>query len=819
MWNDIRVGARLLWKDAAFTITAGLTLALCIGANTALFSVVHNVLLRPLPVPESDRIVLIENLYPGAGAVDQGGSSVPDYYDRLRDLDVFEEQALFNNRNVSIDQNGTPAQVRAMNVTPSFFRLLRVAPQLGRVFTDSEAEVGNEKKIVLSYALWQTQFGGDEHVVGRDFQLDGQPYTIVGVMPRDFSFPNSNARLWRPLAFTPKQKADDQRHSNNFQDIARLRPGATVQRAQAEIDALNTRNLDRFPQYKELLLNAGFHSRVMGLQDNIVREIRSTLYLMWGGALFVLLIGGVNVANLVLARSRVRLKELATRLALGAGRLRVARQLVTESMLLSIVAAAAGLLVGYGVLQMLGALNIDQLPRGSEIRLDAVAVAYTIGIALALGAALGLIPVVNVLPANLTIVLREEGRGGTSGTGARTLRRGLVVAQVAVAFILLVGAALLFTSFRRVLAINPGFNPDHVLTASIALPRTRYKDDAALTNFTNDALRRLRALPGVSAVGATDTIPFGGSHSDSVILAEGYQMKPGESVISPQAVDVTPGYFEAMSISLLKGRFFTDADAGSAPHVAIVDEKLAKHFWPNQDPIGRRLYKPNDINNILLITDKTVFITVVGVIRDVKLHGLVEGGQMVGAYYFPMDQDTSPGMTFAIKTAGDPELLGNSVRAAVNGLDRQLPVFDTQTMQERTEKSLASRKSPMLLALSFGAVALFLSAIGIYGVLAYLVTQRRKEIGIRIALGSSAGAVFELVLREGLLLILGGFVLGAAGAFAVRKSLESQLVGVSATDPLVLALVTIVLALVAVLACAFPARRATKIDPIIALAE
>ncbi len=483
MLNDLRVGARLLWKDAAFTITAALTLALCIGANTALFSVVHNVLLRPLPVPESDRLVLIENLYPGAGAADQGGAGVPDYFERVHDTDVFEEHALFSGRNVGIDQNGSPTQIRAMNVTPSFFRLVRVAPQLGRIFTESEGEIGNEKKIILSYALWQTQFGGDPSVVGRDFKLDDQPYTIVGIMPRGFSFLNPKVMLWRPLAFTEKQKADDQRHNNSYQYVARLKPGATVQRAQAEIDAINRRNLDRFPQYKELLLNAGFHTRVMGLQENLVRDIRATLYLMWGGALFVLLIGGVNVANLVLARSRVRLKELATRLALGAGRLRVARQLVTESMLLSIVSAALGLLVGYGVLQMLGALNIDQLPRGSEITLDPVVVAYTVGIALALGAALGLIPVANVLPANLTMVLREEGRGGTSGVGARTLRRGLVVAQVAVAFVLLVGAALLFTSFRRVLAINPGFNPDHVLTASISLPRTRYKDDAALDEF------------------------------------------------------------------------------------------------------------------------------------------------------------------------------------------------------------------------------------------------------------------------------------------------------------------------------------------------
>jgi predicted permease len=819
MWNDIRVGVRLLRKNLAFTLTAALTLALCIGANTALFSVVHNVVLRPLPVPQSDRIVVIENLYPNAGAAENGGSGVPDYYDRLRETDVFDTLALYNTSNASIDQNGTPTRIRIMNVTPSFFRLVRVAPQMGRIFSEEEGEVGNEKKVVLSYGLWQTAFGGAPDVVGRDFRLDGQPYSIVGVMPRGFAFPDTQVMAWRPLAFTPEQKADDKRHSNNFQCVARLKPGATLQQGQAQIDAINARNLDRFPQYRELLINAGFHTRVMGLQEKLVRNIRPTLYLMWGGAVFVLLIGAVNVANLVLVRSRVRLKELATRLALGAGRGQIARQLVTESVLLTLASAAAGLVVGYGVLRVLGALNIEQIPRGSEIRMDGIVVAYTGLVALLLGVVIGLIPVANVLPANLTTVLREEGRSGTSGRGARTLRRSLVVAQVAFAFVLLVGAGLLFASFQRVLKIDPGFNPDHVLTASISLPRTRYKDDPALRGFAAETLRRLRALPGVKAVGATDTIPFGGSYNDSVILAEGYQMKPGESLISPEAVDVTPGYFEAMTTTLVKGRFFTDADNGAAPLVAIVDEKLANHFWPNQDPIGRRMYRPEDINNILAITPKTRFITVVGVIRDMKLHALVENMQPVGTYYFPMDQDTSRNMTFALKTASEPAALANAVRAAINSVDPELPVFGTQTMDERTEKSLVSRRSPMLLSLSFGAVALFLSAIGIYGVLAYLVTQRRKEIGIRLALGSSGGAVFQLVLREGMLLTAIGFALGAAGALALRRSLESQLFGISASDPLVLAMATAVLAAVAALACAVPARRAMSIDPVVVLTE
>src|SRR3954469_11191145 len=601
MLNDLRLGARLLWKDAGFTITAVLTLALCIGANTALFSVVHNVLLRPLPVPESDRIVLMGNAYPGAGAGAAAGTSsgVPDYFDRLRETDTFEEQALYNGANQSVDQNGTPLRVRVTRVTPSFFRLLRARPALGRAFTDAEGEVGSEQKVVLSYAFWQSQFGGDPGAIGRDIRLEGQPFMVVGIMPKGFYFLNPDVMLWRPLAFTAQQKSDESRHNNSWQNIGRLKPGASVARAQQQVDAINARNLDTFPALKPLLINAGFHTVVIPLQETLVRDIRGTLYLMWGGALFVLLIGCVNVANLVLVRSRVRMKELATRLALGAGKARIARQLVTESVLLSAIAAAAGLAIGYAALQLLGTINIQELPRGSEIHLDGVVAAYTVAIAVLIGLVLGLIPVATVMPANLTMVLREEGRSGTAGRGARLLRRSLVVAQVAFAFVLLVGAGLLFASFRQVLAVQPGFNPDGLLTASISLPRTRYTKDEAVIAFTHEALLRLRALPGVTSVGATDTIPFGGNNSNSVIFAEGYQMKPGESVISPSQIDVTPGYFETMGAKLVRGRFFDDRDGRKGPPALgiggqpmtqngsiIVDETLARRFWPVQDPIG-----------------------------------------------------------------------------------------------------------------------------------------------------------------------------------------------------------------------------------------
>jgi len=818
MGNDLRVGLRLLWKDKAFSITAGLTLALCIGANTALFSVVYNVLLKPLPVPQSDRIVSIGNSYPGAGQPALGSVGVPDYYDRLRGTTVFDEQALYNRRNQSLDQNGTPTRVRVTQVTPSFFRLLRVAPLIGRTFTEDDGKVGSEKRIVLSHGLWQTLFGGRPDAIGRDIRLDGEPFTVVGVMPPGFYFLNPDVMLWRPLAFTPQQKDDSQRHSNNYQSIARLKPGSTLRQAQMQIDAINAANLDRFPQYRQLLIDAGFHTIVESLQDRVVHDVKATLYLMWGGAVFVLLIGAVNVANLVLVRARARIKELATRLALGAARWRIGRQLIVESVLLTAIAGSAGLIVGYATLRLLGTINIQDLPRGSEIHLDAAVIAYTAVIAAAVGVAIGLIPVASVLPANLTTVLREEGRSASGGRGSRTLRRVLVVAQVAFAFVLLAGAGLLFASFRRIIAVDPGFRADGVLTASISLPPSRYKD-AAVAAFTDEALRRLRVLPGVKAAGATDTIPFGANNSDSVILAEGYQMKPGESVISPKQVVVTPGYFETMRVKLIRGRFFDERDNARAPKAIIVDETLAKRFWPGQDPIGRRMYFPDDINNLLAVTDKTVWRHVVGVIADIKLHDLTEGGKSVGAYYHPADQQPASSVTFTLRTAGDPAALAGSVRRVTSELDRELPLFDTLTLDERLEKSLVSRRSPVVLSLGFGVVALLLSAVGIYGVLAYLVTQRTKEIGIRIALGSSAAAVFDLVLREGAVLIAAGVAVGAAGAMALRHTLESQLFGVSAADPAVLAAVTVCLTVVAALACALPARRATRIDPVVALSS
>jgi putative ABC transport system permease protein len=817
VWRDIQLAARLLRKQRAFTLTVSATLAVCLGANAALFAIVDHVLLRPLPIPAPDRVVITGNRYPKAG-VDSGYStSAADYVDRLRETDVFEEQALFKATNRSVDENGVPTRVPAMSVTPSFFRLARMAPRLGRVFTDDETEPGHETKALLSFALWQSQFGADPGAVGRDLRIDGQPYTIVGVMPKAFALIAPDVSLWTPLTLTPEEKTT---HYNDVWGyIARLKAGSSIERARAEIDAINHANLDRFPQFKRVIEDTGAYTVVEGLQDSLVKDVRPALRLMWGGALFVLLIGCLNVANLVVARSRARAKELATRLALGAGPARIARQLITESLVLASGSAAAGLVVGRIGLRALDALNLQDLPRGADIQFDATTVAFTVAASAIIGVFLGVLPTLVALPAAPTTWLNDEPRSTTIGSSARRLRRSLVVAQVAFAFVLLIGAGLLFASFRRVLAVDPGFQSDHVLTASVSLPASRYPEEPAARRFADDVLARLRALPSVATAGATDTIPFGNNHTNSLILPEGYQMRAGESIISPARVVASSDYLQAMHARLIAGRLFNDHDVENAPNVAIVDQTLAARFWPGTSAIGRRLYRPDDPNNLLGITPTTQTFTVIGVIAPMKLETLADTRDAAGAYYFPFAQQPERTVTFAIRTDGDPTLVSRAVRDAIQSVDRELPVFDLQPMERWMTKSLASRRAAMLLSLIFSAVALFLAAVGIYGVLVYVVAQRRKEIGIRLALGASARAVFVLVMREGLVVSAVGFGFGAIGVFTLQRALQSQLFGIVVTDPLVLVAVTGLLASVAAAACAVPAWRASRIDPRITMCE
>jgi len=707
--------------------------------------------------------------------------------------------------------------VAVMSVTPSFFRLAQVAPSLGRIFAETEAEPGQGTSAILSFALWQSQFGADPTALGRDLRIDGHSYTIVGVMPKTFALISPDVLVWTPLILTPAEKIS--RYNDVWGYIARLKTGSSIEQARAEIDAIARVNLERFPQFKRVISDAGFYTVVEGLQDSLVKEVRPALRLMWGGSCFVLLIGCLNVANLVIARSRSRARELATRLALGADRARLARQLITESVVLTTGSAIVGLSVGWIGLRALRYLNLQDFPRGADIQLDVSTAVITLMAGVMVGILLGMSSVFAVVPRTPTTSPSDEQRYATVGPRARRLRRVLVVTQVAFAFVLLIGASFLFASFRRVLALDPGFRSDQVLTASVALPPSRYPEEPSARRFVEAVLTRVRTLPSVMAAGATDTIPFGTNHTSSLILAEGYHMTPGESIISPERVAASTGYFEAMRARLTAGRLFDDHDVETAPDVVIVDQTLAARFWRGENPVGRRLYRPDDPDNLLAVTPTTKMFTVVGVIAPMKLEALVDAHQQAGAYYFPFAQQPERTITFAVRSASDTTILAHAFRETIRAADPELPVFDLQPMERWTTKALASRRTAMLLSVIFSGVALFLTAIGIYGMLAYLVAQRRKEIGIRLALGASPRAAFSLVIREGGMVTGIGLTLGAIGAVGLQGALESQLFGIAITNPFVPLVVVGLLASVAASACALPAWRASRIDPRVALAE
>jgi len=538
---------------------------------------------------------------------------------------------------------------------------------------------------------------------------------------------------------------------------------------------------------------------------------------LWGGALLVLLIGGLNIANLALARLALRRKELATRIALGASRAQIMRQLILENLGLALLGALGGIALGAGVLRTLNAIGLEHFPRASEVRMDSAAVLVSLALSLGAGLFVGLFPLASISKIGISDALHEDSRTGTTGKKSRSIRQLLVAAQIGFAFALLVGAGLLLASFRLLLQVDPGFNANGVVTASVALPRSRYTKDEVLRDFMNRALLAIRAIPGVSLAGATEVIPLGGNHYDNVILAEGYQMKPGESLISPLRMAVTPGYFEALGISMVRGRTFDDRDNENASRVIIVDERLAQHFWPDRDPLGRRMYLPGGAKDLLKTDEHTVWFTVVGVARTLRYENLDGSGAAFGAYYFPNSQEPAGSFTFVLKTTADSNSIVHALRTEISSTDRDLAVFDVHSMAERIDLSLSSRRTSMLLANAFGVVALFLASLGIYGVLAYLVAQRTREIGIRVALGSSRIGILRLVLREGLELVAIGLVLGFVGAAFLQKAVASEIYGLRPLDPLVLASVMALLASVALAACAIPARRATRVDPMVAL--
>ncbi|HET9369832.1 MAG TPA: ABC transporter permease [Vicinamibacterales bacterium] len=814
--QDTRFAVRLLLRDRSFTATALLTLAICIAANTVVFTVVHAVVLRPLPVAHADRLVAFNNAYPNAG-VPKASNGVPDYFDRLTQMPAIEALAVVRRQGATMAIADGSTRLRALRMSPSFIDVVSARAALGRLFAAADGEVGQNFKVVLSHALWQREFGGSPAAVGTSVRIGGQPHEIIGVLPAGFALIWNDIDVWLPAAFTPEDRADSARHSNNWTMIGRLAPGATLDQARQQVLAINARNDERFPEYRDILKDAGFTTIVNTMQDELVGDVRTALYLLWGGVLLVLAIGCVNIANLVLVRSTQRLREMATRHAVGAGLWRLRMQLVTESLILTVSGGVAGLALGWWAMSAASALGVDQLPRGFEVQFGATTVVVVLALSLVVGLVLGLMPVARASKLDVNRTLREEGRSGTAGRRTMLVRRTLATVQVALAFVLLLAAGLLLASFRAVLKIDPGFNPEGVLTAAVSLPAASYRDNTARLQFAERFLERVRRVPGVQAAGLTDLLPMSGDSNDSVVIPEGYVRKEGDSLISPLQSRVSDEYFSTMGIPLIAGRFFDARDRAGATRAVIVDERLAAKFWPDRDPIGRRLYQPSSPSEANAPGPNTIYATVVGVVKEVQIAGLATSYKPVGAYYYSMRQQPMSGFTVAVRSDGDPALLTPAVRAALREIDSELPLFADSTMAAYIDEALAGRRVPMLLSAVFGGVAVFLAAIGIYGVLAYGVAEKRREIGIRMALGSTTSAVFRLVIADGLKIVLLGLALGVVGAYYAGRGLQTLLYGVGAGDPVVVAGVAVLLAAIAFLATALPARRATKVNPVKAL--
>ena len=814
--QDLRYALKLIWKEKAFTLTVLVTLAVCIGANSAMFSVVHRVLLAPLPYADSGRLVTILNSYPNAG-VPRASNGATDYFIRRERIEAFEAVAQYTSSQHTTGDEGATERVRTMRVTPSFFPLLGVSPILGRHFHEEEMDPGNEMVAILSHDYWEERFASDPTAVGAAMRVDGRSYQIVGVLPAGFRAPETQQpRFYVPIAYALDQRGLDNWHSNSFSMIARLRPGVTVERAVAENDRLNAALISEWPipGAAQLLADAGYHTQVHPLHADMVRDIRPTLYLLWGGVGFVLLIGCVNIANIILARSQVRMRETATRLALGGPRWRIARQVLVHAVLLAAIGGLLGLGVGAAGIKLLGALGASEMPRGAELGMDITVLAYTLGVAVVAGILFGAIPAVHVLRRDLRTVLNSESRGGSADRRTLWVRTSLVTSQVTLAFLLLIGAGLLLVSFRSAMAVEPGFRTENLLTASVSLPSARYPEGGDREQFVDAFLAELGALPGVQNVGVTTQVPFGETGSSSIILPEGYTPPPGESILSPYQTWVAGDYFDAMGIPLVEGRVFETADGREGSRVVILDRWLAQRYYGDESPLGKRMVW----GTIPAEADEDDHYTIVGVVGTVLQNDLTASpAEHAGAYYFPYRQNRQGFITLAISTSGPPESLVPAVRDRLTNLDSELPLFAVESMRARLDESLMSRRASMVLLLTFAGVALFLAMLGIYGVLAYTVAQRTREIGIRMALGSTARQVFMLVVTQGARVVAVGLLVGGVAAMVLGRLIRSLLYGVEPLNPMVMLTVAITLAVVALAASALPAWRAMRIEPVRAL--
>jgi len=802
--QDLRYSLRRLAKSPAFTAIVVLTLALGIGANTAIFSAVNAVILRPLPYHEPHRLVTIEHLYPSLDL--EAPVSAPGFLDYEKKGRSFESMAVQSGWQANLTGVGEPVRMQGQRVTGKFFATLQVPALLGRTLQPGEDAVGREHVAVLSYDAWQRILGADPGIVGRSLSLNGESYQVIGVMPSGFrDFFNRDTEIWAPLVFRPDQLIDDERTHEFLNLTARLRADVPLEQAQGEMRTLAEQLKRDYPDSYAPSWSLG----VTPLSLQATGDVRPALLVLLGAVGFVLLIACANVANLLLARAAARSKEIAVRTALGATRERLLKQLLTESLLVSLAGGAVGLLLAYAGVRAMVAMDVGNLPLAEEIGIDGTVMVFTLVVSLAAGLVFGLAPAIHTATPNLHGALKEGGRGTTADRGSHTLRRSLVVTEVALALTLLTGAGLLLKSFARLQGVDPGFEPANLLTFNLALPPTRYRSDTSQAAFFEQALPAIARIPGVTGVGATTVMPFGGSWSTGSFEIEGYQAPENQPGPWGDIRIVTPRFFETLRIPLLRGRYPTDDDRDGSRLVAVIDQEFVRRYWPNEDPIGKRFTfgPPDGVTD----TTRNEWIEVVGVVGHTAHEGLDADPRL--QLYLPYRQVPQPFMAVAVRTTDSPDRYVNLVRNAVRSVDPDQPISAVSNMEELLSRAVGQRRLSMMLLSLFSGIALVLASVGIYGVMSYSVTQRSRELGVRIALGADRGDVLRLVLRQGMRLALLGIGIGLVAALGLTRLIESQLYGVAATDPSTFLLVAGILALTALVANLLPALRAMRMDP------
>ena len=798
--NDIRYAFRNLIKRPGFTLIAVLTLGLGIGANSAIFSAIHALLLKPLSFPELDRVVAVWDKAPSRG-VQRNEVTMANYLDWRAQSQSFEQLALYRWWNVNLSGIDPPERIQGFLVTANFIDVTGLKPILGRTFREEENQPGKDAVAIISHSLWQRRFGGDPKIINQTITLNSIQRTVIGVMPEHFNYPKGG-EVYAPIALTPELMGN--RMSRSYYVIGRLKPGTSIENAQADVDNITARLEQQFPTS-----NTGWGATVFPILADTVRAYDVPIWVTMAFVGFVLLIACANIANLMLARATGRQKEIALRAALGASRWRIIRQLLTESLTVALIGGLFGVLVGFWGIDALRASNPGEAakfaPGWYQLGMNVPVLLFTLGLSLFSGLVFGLAPALQVSKPNLNDALKKGSR--LSFGSSHRLRNSLVVFEVALSLVLLIGAGLSVRSFLTLVKMNPGFDADNLLTANLVLPAVKYREEPKREAFYSDLVQRVKATPGVESAGLVNYLPLAGGNSSDAYLVEGEAEPPPGQEFQGRYRVATPGYFQTMRIPLVRGRAFTDQDKAGASPVVIVNETMARKHWPGQEAVGKRIrfYGP---------PEKATWLEIVGVVKDVT-HELND--PIVPEYYLPYAQDSWSAMVLVARTKVEPTSLAGTIRQHVWSIDKDQPVYDVRSMQEVWSLSASMYSFSSVTLGFFAGLALLLASIGIYGVMAFAVSQRTQEIGIRMALGASAPDVLKLVLKHGMKLALLGIVIGLAGAWALTRFMKTLLVGVEATDLLTFAIVSACLFAAALLACYLPARRATKVDPLIAL--